>query len=466
MKEKVRRYLEGQQLLRPGDRVGVAVSGGPDSVALLRVLLELREGLGLVLSVLHFNHRIRGAEADEDERFVRALAAQYGLEIHAASADVPAHAARSGLSLETAARELRYDFFRSTAAAQRLNAVATGHTRDDQAETVLMNLVRGAGTQGLAGIFPRRPLGEQAQVVRPLLATGRAELLEYLRALGQPWREDPSNRDLKHTRNRIRHEVLPRLMELNPRLAETLAGTAELARAEQRYWDERVAALAPSVVREHAAGELPRSWSVAVDALRRHPLALQRRLLHHGIGLEMEFDDVEAILDLAAGALGRERDLHHGYVAARAQREVVVRPGGVVQEYQVALPLPGTIFVPALGVRFNAIFQEVEADDSGYNRARYLEPRSLPSELVVRNWRPGDRFWPANAKSPAKVKRLLQERRVTGAERALWPVVASGEEIVWLRGFGASHSHRATGTRVVVIEEAPLEKTGGGGLPR
>ena len=458
MKEQVRRYMERHELLRAGDRVGVAVSGGPDSVTLLRLLLELREELGLVLSVVHFNHRIRGAEADEDERFVRELAQNFGLECHVGSADVPAHAARSGLSLETAARALRYDFFRATAEAQRLNAVATGHTRDDQAETVLMNLVRGAGTQGLAGIFPSRPLGAQAQVVRPLLAVGRAELLEYLRALGQAWREDASNRDLKHTRNRVRHEVLPHLMELNPRLAETLADTAERARAEQRYWDERVAALAPAVVRECAAEGEARSWSVAVDALRPHPLALQRRILHHGIALELEFDDVEAVLDLAGGALGRERDLHHGYVAARLRREVIVRPAAAVQEYEVTLPLPGSIPVPALGMRFKAIFQEVEAGNSGYNRARFLEPRSLPSPLVVRNWRPGDRFWPAHAKSPQKVKRLLQERRVTGVERALWPVVASGEEIVWLRGFGASQSHRAAGGRGIVIEEVPLER--------
>src|SRR5438270_7680909 len=192
--------------MRPGDRVGVAVSGGADSVALLRLLLELREQLGVVLSVVHFNHQIRGAEAEADQKFVEELAAKYNLDMHASSADTPGIAAAKKLSLEAAARRLRYDFFQSLMGRGVVDKVATAHTLDDQAETVLLRIVRGTGTRGLSGILPKlRMSGEGCgTVVRPLLNTRRAELREYLTRLGQTWREDASNLDLKHMRNRVR----------------------------------------------------------------------------------------------------------------------------------------------------------------------------------------------------------------------------------------------------------------------
>src|SRR6476661_9885566 len=206
----------------PGDRAGVAVSGGADSVALLRLLLELRVELGLVLSVIHFHHQIRGAEADADQQFVADLAREHNLEAHFASGDVPAAAAEEGVSLEAAARALRYGCFGKLVAEGRLDKVMTAHTLDDQAETVLLKLLRGAGTRGLAGIYPlvsldeatmhavaTQPDAQRAQrrnkaIVRPLLATTRADLQHFLADVKQAWREDSSNLELRHTRNRIR----------------------------------------------------------------------------------------------------------------------------------------------------------------------------------------------------------------------------------------------------------------------
>ena len=180
VREKVLASIREHGLLKPGDRVGVAVSGGADSVAMLRALLELRGELGIVLSVLHFNHKIRGADADEDERFVQGLAGQQGLEFHGSSADVPAYAAEHKLSLEAAGREARYQFFESFFERQALDAVTTGHTMDDQAETVLMRVLRGAGTRGLGGIYPKRAVigcggGAVGYIVRPLLGVRRAD---------------------------------------------------------------------------------------------------------------------------------------------------------------------------------------------------------------------------------------------------------------------------------------------------
>lgn len=213
-------------MLQPGDRLGIAVSGGADSMALLRLLLELRSELGIILSVIHLNHKLRGRESDEDEAFVAELARTHKLEFHCASADVRAEAGLRGDSLESTARELRYAFFQqlvtpNAEGLSRLDKIATAHTLDDQAETVLMRVLRGTGTRGLAGIYPIVELEEDdavvGQVLRPLLETKRSELIAYLQDLAQGWREDSSNRDLKFTRNRVRALLLPTLeRDFNP----------------------------------------------------------------------------------------------------------------------------------------------------------------------------------------------------------------------------------------------------------
>ncbi len=196
-------YLRERQLLKAGDRVAVAVSGGADSVALLRVLLELREPLGIILFVAHFNHQLRGDDSDADERFVTDLARQYDLPFFAGRADVREHATSHKRSLEHAARELRYQWLTDLARREKLDAIATAHTADDQAETVLMKFLRGAGTRGLAGIHPILTR-DGARIIRPLLETPRPEIERYLNELNQPWREDHTNRDTQFTPNRIR----------------------------------------------------------------------------------------------------------------------------------------------------------------------------------------------------------------------------------------------------------------------
>src|SRR4051812_32288001 len=247
MRDPLLQFVRQHKLFSAGDRVGMAVSGGADSVALLRVLLELRSELGIVLSVVHFHHGIRGAEADADEEFVRQLAGEHGLgdALFVEHGDAPAHAKAGKQSLETAARELRHRFFAQLVAERKLDKIATAHTLNDQAETVLMRLVRGAGTRGLAGIYPEQT--EQA-IVRPLLRVHRQEVEEYLRSLGQEWREDASNQDRQHMRNRVRHELVPAMQRLNPGVLESLGRLADIARDEEAYWDEQVSRSLPMLL--------------------------------------------------------------------------------------------------------------------------------------------------------------------------------------------------------------------------
>src|SRR5438067_5871769 len=475
----VTRYIRRHKLLNPGDRVGVAVSGGADSVALLRLLLELRTELGVVLSVVHFNHKLRGSEADADDQFVADLASRNTLEFRSETGDVATYSAEKRFSIETAAREMRYGFFRRLLIEGRMNRVATAHTLDDQAETVLLKVARGAGTRGLAGIYPQLSVsssqfsaGRQASVagrqqvcasiVRPLLGVRRKELEAYLIAEGQSWREDSSNRDLRHARNRVRHGILPRLeRNLNPAVREILAETAEIARAEEEYWNAEVGRIL------EAAGRRLRDTgaTVGLRSFAGLPLALQRRLARaaaENFELRLEFRHVEEILDLISnGRCPGKAALPDGWMASIDKGELKFEPAPQISEsihdYRYLLPVPGKVPVPETGTLFEAMLISAEKR-AACNAENLLDSGAAAGELTVRNWRPGDRFWPAHTKAPKKVKELLQEKHVTGDERKLWPVIVSGDEIVWVRGFPtpARLQPRQSVKNVIAIREAPL----------
>jgi tRNA(Ile)-lysidine synthase len=454
-------YIRQHQLLRAGDRVGVAVSGGADSVALLRILVALEHELGIVLSVIHLNHKLRASESDADEAFVRQLTLAHGLEFRSESADVQAHAARQKLSLESAARQLRYGFFEKLLKGGSLDKAATGHTIDDQAETVLLKLARGAGTRGLAGIYPQLGLKHQSvehspgsnQIVRPLLGVRRAELEAYLRDLPQNWREDSSNRDLRHTRNRIRHEILPNLeKQVNPAVRDALADFAEIARAEEEFWAGQMATLLPRVWKKNpAAGEL--DWDRMIDM----SLALQRRLVRgagESLGLHLEFRHVEEVLALPRG---RARgSLPQNWSASWHQGKIRFEPGSRQSEaYAYLLSVPGRVQVLEAGIEIEAFL--VAACEGGYNRMQLLAPSCVERGLTIRNWRAGDRFWPAHTREPKKIKELLQDRHITGPEKRLWPVVTSGDEVVWLRGFGVRRDFQSQEREGVLIRDIAQE---------
>jgi tRNA(Ile)-lysidine synthase len=436
--QNVLHYIRRNKLLKAGDRVGAAVSAGADSVALLRLLLELRKELGIVLSVIHFNHRLRGAEADADEGFVADLARQNKLELHGESGDVEGYAAEKHLSLEAAGREMRYEYF-SRLLENGLDQVATAHTLDDQAETVLLKMVRGAGTRGMAGIYPQLPVhGSQFSVksiVRPLLGTRRRDLEVYLRGLGQGWREDSSNRDLRHSRNRVRHGIMPRLeRHLNPAVRETLAEVAEIARAEEEYWQQEVARVLPKAWKQDEA-------ILKLTALAGLPPALRRRVIRaagESLGLQLEFVHVEDVLQVACDAEPRKSGtLPGGWVVSRNATELrfaYAVSSGKAKDYEYCLRVPGRIKVPETRTWFEAALVSVRGG-GGYNPDHLLDSTLLGEELLVRNWRAGDRFWPAHSKSPKKIKELLQELHITEPERKLWPVVVQGAEVVWVRGF-------------------------------
>ena len=512
--ERLLGQIRRQDFLRAGDRVGVAVSGGIDSVALFGLLLELRSEFGIVLSLVHCNHKLRGEESDTDQEFVTNLAREHDLEFYSDYDDVAAQAAHQRISVETAAREFRYGFFRHLLGEDsdeqnppRLDKIATGHTLDDQAETVLMRLVRGSGFRGLGGIHPRVAVEDLAaevprEIIRPLLGIRRSELEKYLNRLGQCWREDSTNADARFTRNRMRKLVLPLLEgEFNPAVAERLSELAEIARGEEDYWENEISGWFGTAVQwsepPWARGILPGSSgsqslvqirpanpeliprlqepgpvvmhaSLSRAWLLTEPLAVQRRAVKaigNRAGIPLEFKHIEEILRFAEdqSGPGGTLSLPLGWRVAKEPEDLVFTTPDlraqerIPRDYEYPLPLPGRALVPETGTVVEALRVKPEWETSGYNPVQLLDPDTLGSPLAVRNWRPGDRFWPAHTKSPKKIKELLKERHIPALDRQLWPVVVNGDQIVWVRGFPAPAGLRAKpGGEALLIRETPL----------
>jgi tRNA(Ile)-lysidine synthase len=422
-------------LLKPGLRLAVGLSGGADSVALLRALAERIGELGLVLHAAHLHHGLRGAEADGDLEFARALAMELGLPFHEERVDTAAEAKKNGESIEEAARRLRYGWFRQLMASGAVEAVATAHTLDDQAETVLAKFLRGAWTEGLSGIHPTIVFPE-GRIVRPMLGTTRVEVEGYLRALGQGLREDSSNRNVSFTRNRLRHELLPLLEGWNPRLREHMAQMAMLARDEEAWWQAEMARLGPQIVmtgRPVRGGGRAGGDGLALDVKRLAEFApaVQRRLLRYAaeqMGAALDFPSTEALRALAlSGRAGRKLELAEGLRAERSARELRLTMGPaagrngaaeVIPEYSGQIP--GEIEAPAFGLRLRVANSGIAAGSGSTAR--------------LRNWRPGDRVTLRYSSGPRKVKEVLERLRVSGSSRRVWPVLEVGGRIVWMKG--------------------------------
>ena len=449
-------------LLKPGMRITVGLSGGADSVALLRALVAPSAELGLVVHAAHLHHGLRGEEADDDLEFCRELAIKLGVTFHEARVDTAAAAqpdpktGKPRETIEEAARRLRYQWFRQLLSKSPPHAVvATAHTLDDQAETVLAKFLRGAWTEGLSGIHPKLAgLEGTGPIIRPLLGSTRAEVEAYLRELGQDWREDSSNRHLSFARNRIRHELLPLLERWNPRLREHLAQMAELARDEEAWWDAEVARVAPQILLpgrpvrgggRAAGGGLDSGLAIEVNRLAALPSALQRRLLRHAaehFAVSLDFTATEALRSMAlAGRAGQKLSLPNDLRAERTARELRLSthleptPGAGNAGAPCSGPIPGEIDAPAFGLRLHIeLAGKKPAETSPPAASSAGHPGSAPRVATVRNWKPGDRVRLRYSGAPRKVKEVLERLRVTGTSRALWPVLEVEGRILWMKG--------------------------------
>jgi tRNA(Ile)-lysidine synthase len=417
-------------------RIGIAVSGGADSVALLRFFHALANQTGFELVVLHVNHQLRGAESDADARFVSNLAET--LNIPCEVAELPL---AGNENLEQEARDLRRAWFRNRMRALNLDRVALGHTASDQAETVLYRFLRGAATAGLSAI---RPVTDDG-LIRPFIACTRDEVREQL-APGD-WRDDSSNRDPAFDRNRIRQQLLPYLRDnWNPQIENALSTTAEWAQDEEAYWRTIVHNLA----QEHLSAPYGESAQICTtEALNALPVAAARRLIRHAIEQirgdlrSIEFAHVERIRALAAQPEGAGRLQIPGVDIMRSfgwLRFATPNAYSGERHFSAKVTVPGEIRLPESSSVL--IIREVlpkPASESLYNEMlRYVDGDRLPGSIELRTWQPGDQFRPVGKRSEVKLKTLFQEAKIPLWERRTWPVLAIGDSIVWTRNFGAA----------------------------
>lgn len=465
--------MRRSRLFRPGERVGIAVSGGPDSMLLLDFAAAYAREAGVALSVVHFNHHLRGAESDADELFVRERARQLGFDFHGSGADVAAVARAKKRNLEATARDLRYSFFFGLVRQGKLDKVATAHTANDQAETVLLRLVRGAGTRGLGGIHPVLEGG----VVRPFLMLTRAEVEAEVAFRGLACRADISNRETRFARNRLRERVLPLLeREFNPRIVESLAAFADHARDDEAFLQEQARDRSHAWLRrESGAVRIP------VGRLREFPPAIARRVLRQMVAEAMEggaraagpvaithveMGDLHRLA--AEGQSGKQVILGVG-VEARKEFEWLVisrcreedsRSASAVG-FRYDIRPPTTVAITEIGLQLRFSFADIidakgpEAEYNG-NEVVWLDSLNLAAPLILRSWRAGDRFHALGNTNPVKLKELFQRRRIPAAERAWWPVLESAGKIVWVRGFTPVHCGIGDSARRLLIAEEPV----------
>jgi len=439
--ERVGATIAAHNMIAARDTVLVAISGGADSTALLHALVELRKGRRFRVRACHVHHGLRGDEADEDAKHAAALALSLKVPFSQHRANVRAFARDQGMSVEAAARAVRYQLLEREASSLRASRIATGHTADDQAETVLLNLLRGSGPAGLAGIPPVR-----GRVIRPLLDVTRAEVEAYCTAHDLQYRLDRSNLDTTFRRNRIRHEILPALREVQPRVDACLGRLADILRAENEYMVQQTA----DVLREVGA-QRPGEVGVACAPFGLLPKALQRRVLRAAIAklkgdeLDIELERVDALVDLAAsGRTGAVIELPGKVRAERTYGEVVlslVSPPKMAVGREWRLSVPGEVAASELGMELTAARSRARRAPASPMSA-LLDAKNITAPLTVRTRRRGDRFTPLGMRRAVKLQDFFVNAKVPRAERSRIALVLSGDEIVWVVGYRISDRYK------------------------
>ena len=453
--------IQRHRMSRPGDRLGLAVSGGADSVALLRLFEELRDQLGVTLCVLHFNHQLRGTDSDADEIFVKSLAGARGLECFTETADVAAIAKQRGWNLEDAARRLRYEFFATIISRSAVDYVATAHTADDQAETVLTRIIRGTGLTGLSSIRPVR-----GRIIRPLIEIRRDDLRSFLAEHKQEWREDATNRDTQRLRARVRHRLLPELeANFSSSITDRLCDLASLAHDDEDFWSTFVEQCHQRFISRTSRGfsvdvdellfpiaDLPRQKGAASNPFHALTQRLVRRLYADAAQIEGQLTrkHVEQVISLAEhGLSGRKLELPGRVRVVREFGRLIFsrsdrtsrlmsdkknsRPIASYQ-YQVTLPESGStaISIPELGRSFRLkMIDWPTAQRDTRDEGVVLDAERLAAPLVLRNWSPGDAYRPTGRRQTRKLARMFARGRVGFTERALWPVLTSAGRVAW-----------------------------------
>lgn len=444
--ELVLSTIREHEMISSGDRVIVAVSGGPDSVCLLEILLRLREILEVSLIVAHLDHGLRPGEDERETEFVETLARRLGLLCACERASQLANA--HGTSLEERARDLRYRFFERVLSAHHAQRVALGHNKNDQAETVFINILRGAGSAGLSGMPPVR----ENRYIRPLIHTTREEVLAYVREKGLPYMMDSSNLEKKYLRNRIRLELMPSLLTYQPRLIERLDDLAFLCREENRYMEQEAEICLHKMIipsSEHA-------FDLTLDALNGLPSPLQYRVIRGAIRRvkgnlrRVDLGHIRAIIELAKNRKPQAGiNLPDHVVVKKIYDKLRFSCAEVMPTADFSYPIEGTGSVHLEEINLAITCEEINREDfTGRSRSDwqcFLDLEALRWPLMVRNFRAGDKFMPLGLNGFKKLKEVFIEKKIPREERRRIPILESSGDIVWVAGIRIDHRYRVKG---------------------
>jgi len=461
---KVRKTVARHRMLEGGETVVVALSGGPDSMALLKILDHLRGKLGLQLVLAHFNHGLRGEEANRDEEFVRRSAEEMKLPLECGGADIPRLLPSSKRSMEDLCRRMRYDFLYGVAGRCGARRIALGHHLQDQAETVLIHLLRGSGPRGLGGMQPMR----NALLIRPLLELSRDEILRFLEDCGIGYVRDSSNLSGRFLRNRLRNSLIPEMRRFNPKLDATLLKTAEILRNEDRY----LHAIVEEQLREWGLSAQAEIFPVPLEALRPlHPALIHRilkelleRMTPEGAGISYAHVLAVAQMISRLDSCG-ETSLPHGIVATcDAGKKILIlkkrdRQGSIGEEKTAAafeFPVDPPAVVALDGIEAVLHFSWAERQEMDFSLANrvYMDGDRVEYPLVVRNRRPGDQFQPFGMTKHKKLKDFFIDMKFPRERRDDVPLVADRRSLLWVAPWRLSERVRVTeGTRRILMVE-------------
>ncbi|MFC2001176.1 tRNA lysidine(34) synthetase TilS [Chloroflexota bacterium] len=460
LEQRVMRFIQEHRLIPRQQKLVVAVSGGPDSVCLLHILVNLQDKLGIRLHVAHLDHQLRGAEAEADAQYVSDLARKLNIPATVESRDVEAYQAQQRISLEEAAREVRYTFLAHVAEAIGADRAAVGHTKDDHIETILMHLIRGSGTRGLRGLQPLsqwQSAGNRLTVARPLLQISRQETADYCHQHRLRPRLDASNLSLSPLRNRIRHQLLLLLRSYNPQVAEALLRTARIASDDLAFLDGEAARAWDEIAQEQKN-------TIVLDKARLAELspALQRHLLRTSIEKlignlkDIEARHIEEIMDAFKKPAGKRISLPEGLIFSIEYNRYLLGYDAAalspfpILESETPLKIPGKTQLPGWHITATITNQgqKMEKDN---DFTAHLDFDKVGNNMTVRRRQPGDRFQPLGMSQPKKLNEFMIDAKIPRAWRQRIPIISSPEQILWVVGWRIDERAKVTDTTTPVL---------------